>query len=200
MIEQTLIKRYDLKLLLAVLSIIAFGCLMIFSASKGDGASYVVRQLMWTGLGSIGFLFFSSIDHNRFTARSRDIYIANLVLLVAVMAMGASAKGAQRWIDIGPFRLQPSEIAKIALIITLANHLSLRRHVIHDFRTVVGSFVYIAVPMLLILKQPDLGTSLVITAIWFGMVFIAGARVKHMAVFLLGAVMMATIAWHVPVY
>src|SRR5690554_648793 len=115
MIEQGLIRRYDFTLLLTVVAIVAFGCLMIYSASRGSGFGYVSRQLMWTAVGAIGFLLFSAIDHNKLAMRSRDIYIINLLLLLAVMFLGTSAKGAQRWIDIGPLRLQPSELAKVAI-------------------------------------------------------------------------------------
>jgi rod shape determining protein RodA len=112
--------------------------------------------------------------------------------------MGHSSKGAQRWIGFGPFTVQPSEFAKVAVIITLAVFLVKHREKITEFKTFMLSLVHVGVPLLLVFKQPDLGTALVLTAIWFGMMFIAGANNKHLAGFLVGVIAIGLVGWHTP--
>lgn len=97
-------------------------------------------------------------------------------MLASVLVLGQEAMGAQRWIQLGPFSFQPSEFAKIMLIVTFAGYLSSREGKLYRFRDLLPCFCYVGVPMLLVLVQPDLGTSLVFIAIMFGMLYAAGAR------------------------
>jgi rod shape determining protein RodA len=183
------------------LAIVAFSLFAIFSASKGgpEGASRVTRQAIWAFLGTACMLLISSIDHKAYPRIADRIYIGNIVLLISVLALGRSAKGAQRWIGAGPIAIQPSELAKIALIICLAAFLVSRRDEIHELRTVIKSFLYMALPILLVFKQPDLGTALVLLAIWFGMLYFAGAKLQHLGAFALAGTILFTTMWHVGV-
>ena len=108
------------------------------------------------------------------------VYFINIILLLIVLVMGSSALGAQRWIDLGFIKLQPSEISKIAIIITLAAWFS--KHPIKNYFDIIGSALIIFVPFILIFKQPDLGTSLTFIAIYLGMAFWAGATITHLLV------------------
>lgn len=117
-----------------------------------------------------------SINYNSLSKYATFFYVLNLALLLAVMFLGESRLGAQRWIMIGPFVLQPSEFAKLFIIITFANFISKRQGKLNSFKDLIPAFLFIGIPMVLILKQPDLGTSLVFMAIMFGMLFAGGAR------------------------
>ena len=101
-------------------------------------------------------------------------------MLVVVLKFAHSINGAARWINLAGFKFQPSEFAKLFVIITLAVFLTKNHEKIREFGTFMLSLGYIAVPMILIFRQPDLGTALVVLAIWAGMVFIAGAKLSHM--------------------
>lgn len=138
--------------------------------------SFVFKQLVWILLGLAAALFILYIDYEDISRYSKHLYVINLIMLAAVMVVGQTALGAQRWISIGPFQFQPSEFSKLIIIITFADFLSKRKGRLNSFRDLIPCFVYIGIPMLLILTQPDLGTSLVFLAIMFGMLFIAGAR------------------------
>lgn len=177
-------------------AIIAFGIIMIGSASlEYTDASYVQlkdmtilqkfmqfdygvigRQLLGVVLGIIGMLMILYIDYEDMGKYTKHLYVFNIIMLLAVFIVGHTALGAQRWIIIGPLQFQPSEIAKIIIIITFADFLTRREGKLNRLRDLIPCFAFVGVPMVLVLAQPDLGTSLVFLAITFGMLFVAGAR------------------------
>lgn len=189
--------RFDFWLPACALALSALGVVAIYSATRADGAPYWWKQIIWTflGLGVAGVMVF--VDYRVLVRLARPLYLINLALLVAVLVAGRSAMGAQRWIHLGGgFRLQPSEIAKLIVIITLAAYASANRSSLRDFWGLCRAFLYIVPPMGLILKQPDLGTSLVLVAIWFGVMFVAGARPRHLAVIALSGILAFAVMWH----
>ncbi|HBV98753.1 MAG: rod shape-determining protein RodA [Peptococcaceae bacterium BICA1-7] len=137
---------------------------------------YVIKQFAWIIMGLVAAMVLMYIDYEDMSKYTRQLYVINLAMLMAVVFIGQTALGAQRWIHIGPFQFQPSEFSKLIIIITFADFLAKRQGRLNSLRELIPCFIYIAVPMLLILKQPDLGTSLVFVAIMFGMLFVAGAR------------------------
>ncbi|MFZ5652438.1 MAG: rod shape-determining protein RodA [Bacillota bacterium] len=137
---------------------------------------YVVRQAGWIFLGIIAAAALICINYEDMAKYSRHLYVINLAMLLAVIFVGHTALGAQRWIYIGPFSFQPSEFSKLIIIVTFADFLTRRKGRLNSIRELIPCFIYIGVPMLFILKQPDLGTSLVFVAIMFGMLYAAGAR------------------------
>ncbi|MCL6610522.1 MAG: rod shape-determining protein RodA [Peptococcaceae bacterium] len=151
---------------------------------------FVVRQVAWIFLGLIVAAVLIYIDYEDLAKYSRHLYLINLAMLTAVIFLGTSALGAQRWIYIGPFSFQPSEFSKLIIIITFADFLAKRQGRLNSLRELIPCFVYVGIPVLLILKQPDLGTSLVFIAMMFGMLFAAGARPAILAgIIALGLVM-----------
>jgi len=134
---------------------------------------YVERQLIWIGLGVVTVFVVAAIPYERFKRVAPYIYWASVAALLYVLVKGHSALGGERWIQIGSLQLQPSEFAKIAIIVALAalldNKASLSR-----WRDLVTPLLQVGLPMLLIIKQPDLGTTLVFVAISFGMLLMAG--------------------------
>ena len=103
-----------------------------------------------------------------------------MLLLLAVLYAGASIGGSQRWFLIGPLSLQPSEIAKIALIVVLAHYFSAGPHRAEDIRYFFGSMIITAVPAFLVYREPDLGTTLMFLGIWGAMVFMAGVPFRYL--------------------
>lgn len=191
-----MIRSLDYTLLLAAAGIICFGLVAIGSASlefTDDSFSrltelnffarllhldftYVVRQVIWVLAGLLFMLAVIYLPYEDLVRQTRLLYFLNLVLLGAVLVMGHTAYGAQRWIPVGPFAFQPSEFSKVLIIITLAGFLVKKKGNLARFRDLLPCFFYVGVPMLLILAQPDLGTSLVFLAIMFAMLFFADAR------------------------
>ena len=135
-------------------------------------------------------------DYRSLGKYANILYGINLVMLLAVMFVGHSALGAQRWIQIGPISIQPSEFSKLIMIIALANMLDKKAGQLNTFKDILPILLFVGIPFLLVLKQPDLGTSLVFLAILLGMLFIAGIRMKHMFIMTGLGMAASPILWH----
>lgn len=187
----------DYTLFAAAAALSAFGCLVIYSATRTDpGATYFGRQCVWAGLGIGIALAFALVDYRAYLSRRWGIYIIVLASLIIVLLLGHEARGAQRWIAFGPFSLQPSEFAKVLVAATLAATLVLAREMILDLVGLIPSAVYVALPVGLIMLQPDLGTSLVLVVLWFSLTFFAGARVRHLGIAFGLLAAMFGVMWH----
>jgi rod shape determining protein RodA len=194
-------RQLDWVVLGSALLLCLGGVLAIRSALHLDAhpLDLVRKQLVGVVLGVALALFLARSDYELLLKRyAHYLYPLNIFLLLVVLSHfgGHAAKGASRWIKLGPVELQPSEFAKVILIGTLALYLTRHSETITEWRTVLKSLVHIGVPMLLIAKQPDLGTALVLLAIWFGMLAIAGARPQHLLAVLLGGVLLFAGLWH----
>jgi rod shape determining protein RodA len=167
-------RSFDWSLLVAVVLLLLTGLSAIFSATHGTaaGPEEVKRQLIYVVPAVVAMLAMLLYDYGWLFSLSRWIYWGNIGLLAAVLVLGHSALGAQRWINLGFMTIQPSEFAKLALIITLAKLLSMRPA--RDPRVLLPVALHVAIPFALIFKQPDLGTSLVFCAITVGMLFWSG--------------------------
>jgi rod shape determining protein RodA len=126
---------------------------------------------------------------------SNPFYVLALALLFAVSVVGKSSLGAQRWIDLRFFDLQPSEVAKLMVIIALARYLADHEDTIHDLRHLLVSIVQVAIPVLMIARQPDLGTALTIMAIWLAMVIMAGIPWRHLLLLALSGLAALPVVW-----
>jgi len=198
MLDARLRKNLDLPLLALTYLLAAFGVVILYSVSRGDATPFHIKQMAWIALGTVGLIAAALVDYHRYARFVGLLYLLNLVLLALVILprIGQEANGAARWIRIGGFPFQPSEFAKLAVILTLAVFLSRRHETIRQGKTLLLSFLYVALPVALIFKQPDLGTALVILAIWFGMTYMAGARMRHLALFVLAGILIGTGMWH----
>lgn len=199
MLDRRTFKNLDFLFIFFLLLLLGASLLVLSTASlnvsKSQPYLYVKTQAMWIATGIIIAVVVAAIDYQKFRRFSWWIYGLNLVLLAAVFAFGTSAKGAQRWIPVtAGFNIQPSEFAKIFIIITLADFLAKRQGKLNRFRDFIPPFLFVAVPMALIFKQPDLGTTLVFAAIFIGMMFIAGANPWKFGGLLLGASLFVGVA------
>ncbi|WP_299195116.1 rod shape-determining protein RodA [uncultured Amphritea sp.] len=154
--------RLDAWLLLLILLLCGYGLLVLYSASGGD-MGYVIRQAIRMGTGLVVMTVFAQLRPQLFARWAPAMYVISLGLLLAVLLVGVGAKGAQRWIALPGFRFQPAEIVKLVLPLMVACYLA-NRPLPPSFRHILISLVLIFVPVVLIMKQPDLGTSLLIAA------------------------------------
>ncbi|HEX7167469.1 MAG TPA: rod shape-determining protein RodA [Acidimicrobiales bacterium] len=193
-------RHVDLSLVAAVLALAAYGLLMIYSATKVrldeqgiDSTYYLQRQAMFVALG-IGVMTVTTLfDYRMYRDYAVLIYGGTLALLLLVLSpLGAEHKGQQASFDLGPFQLQPSEFAKVALVVCLAAYVSTLREGV-DGRRMLGILGVAGVPMGLIYLQPDLGTTLVFGAILLGMLLIAGAPARYLLA-LVAVVIVAMVA------
>ncbi len=181
--------RYvDLVLLFSAGTIATLGVLTVYSATKGSGpiadTSAAQRQAIFVVLGAGVMAVTAMIDYELLRHWARAIFGGVLVLLAAVLLVGAEVKGIRAWFLIGPVQLQPSELAKVGLVIVLAWYIA-RQPAVLPLRSVAVALALSAVPMALILLQPDLGTMLVFAVTVMGMLLVGGIRPKHMVVLLL---------------
>ncbi len=181
--------RYlDLVLLFCAGTIATLGVLTVYSATKGSGpiadTSAAQRQAIFVLLGVGVMAVTALIDYEVLRHWALAIYGGVLALLAGVLVVGSEVKGIKAWFLIGPVQLQPSELAKVGLVIVLAWYIS-RQPAVLPFRSVAVALALAAGPMVLILLQPDLGTMLVFVVTVMGMLLVGGIRPKHMVVLLL---------------
>ncbi len=197
------VRRLDWVLLLAVGAVVAYGLWAVAGITRHDVAGnenyYVVRQAIAAGLGFVGFLVALAIDPNRYRRAQRAIYAVTLVLMLLVFPLGDTTRGSKRWIELGGFQLQPSEFGKLLFVLALAGFLADRARRIHDPRVVLQTLGLGLVPVLLVFKQPDLGTALVYTAAVAACLFVGGIRWSHLAVLAtFAALVVASVVWFLP--
>ncbi|HEX5825724.1 MAG TPA: rod shape-determining protein RodA, partial [Candidatus Limnocylindrales bacterium] len=139
-----------------------------------------VRGLMWTGIALIAFVIATAFDYKWLKTFAWPLYLLQIGLLLTTLAIGHGVGGAARWISIGPFDFQFSELAKILMIVVLANYLGARQGRLGSLSSILGACLLVGPPWLLVMLQPDLGTSLVLLSILAGMLFMSGASLRWM--------------------
>jgi rod shape determining protein RodA len=197
--ERRPIRHLDGVLLLTLALLSAVSLLAVYSATHqsqlqfaSDPTFYLKRQLTWMALGVVLLLLVALFDYRFFKIYAAFLYVAVLALLVLVQTpLGTSVKGAQRWFEIAGFQAAPSEYMKIALILMLAAVLSEVRDAELALPDVVRATLIAAVPMALVFLQPDIGTSIVLAAVLVGVLVVAGARSRHLAVLAVAAVVLS---------
>lgn len=194
-------RNIDWLLLLAVILLMGFSLLAIRCATASQANSWMVvaRQGAYFAVGLGLMAFVGTRDYRQISQASGILYAVNLLLLIAVILFAPEVKGAARWIKLPipglDFKIQPSEFAKIITIITLSTFVARIGPRISQFPMLLLSLGHIIIPMGLIMKQPDLGTGLVIAAIWLGIVFVAGANPKHLLILGVAAIALFAAAW-----
>lgn len=180
-------------------AILSLGLLSIYSvthAQPGSGVPLYARQMLWVVMGGAAFLVMLVFDYHKIARLSYLLYVVALVLLAVVLVIGKTSRGAQRWFPIGPFAFQPAEFAKVVLILVLARYYASSPREGWRQRVVLPGLI-MAPGLLLILKQPDLGSGLSFLAIYVSMLLVVGVRSKALGVLLLLALMLFPFAWEV---
>lgn len=186
MLDKRLLRNLDYTLIVVIIAIIIFGLIIISSAThvtqadRADPFGKVERQVTSVVIGVVLAGLILTINYEDLSRYRRWLYFTSIILLIFVEVKGKIAGGAQSWIEIGPLVIQPSELAKLSIIITFAHYLSERQGKLNKFKDLIPCFVHVGIPLLLIVLQPDLGTALVFLAIMFGMLFVAGANPKQL--------------------
>ena len=194
MFERRLYHHVDFGLLAAILALCAIGLSQIYSAT-GGWTTIVETQIVGILLGMVALVVCLSIDYRTLADKSHFIYGAVVVLLIYVLLFGAVRGGSRRWIDLGAFNLQPSEFAKAALALVLAKFLGDSRRGVISYADLVIAGAVTAVPLLIIARQPDLGTAATLVPVTFAVAFVAGMPMRLLGVLAVVGVLAAPIAW-----
>jgi rod shape determining protein RodA len=178
------IRRLDWVLLAAVVATLAYGLWAIAGITRHDVPGspnyFVLRQSVYAAVGCAGLLGLVLVDPDLYRRHWRTIYAALCGVMLLVLLGGAVSRHSRRWLDLGPFRFQPSEFGKLLLVLALAGFLAERGRRTAELRTVVETIALAALPMLLVFVQPDLGTTLVYCAGLGAVLFVAGTRWSHL--------------------
>jgi rod shape determining protein RodA len=190
---ERVVKRIDWILIFFILPIMMAGLFTMKSFAPGEGeASYFTRELFWIGISFAIFFIFANIDF-RFLKRTDVLITLFLIfsgILLLLFILGTVTNGAKSWFNLGLLSFQPVDMMKLVLILILSKYFS-RRHVeIKNIKHLFISGIYMAIPLILVLLQPDFGSAMVLLLIWMGMVLVSGISKTHLLfVFISGAVM-----------
>ncbi|MFL5750237.1 MAG: rod shape-determining protein RodA [Chloroflexota bacterium] len=195
-------RAFDLQLAAYAALLGTIGLVMAYSNSveQGqsllDGGTTFVRGLLWTGIALIAFIVATAFDYKWLKTFAWPIYGLQIGLLVVTLAVGTGVGGSARWIPLGPLQFQFSELAKIMMIIVLANYLGARQGRLTTLPSILGACVLVVPPWILVMLQPDLGTSLVLLAILGGMLFMSGASLRWLAALAIGVLAALPFVWN----
>jgi rod shape determining protein RodA len=196
-------RAFDLQLAAYAALLGTIGIVMAYTNSVEQGQSVLtagttfVRGLMWTGIALVAFVVATVFDYKWLKTFSWPLYVVQIGLLILTLAIGSGVGGSARWVALGPFQFQFSELAKILMIVVLANYFGSRQGRLTSLASILGACILVGPPWLLVMMQPDLGTSLVLLAILGGMLFLSGASLRWLAVLVGTTVASLPFVWNV---
>ncbi len=191
MIKRNLIRNFDVWLFLVTLILVGIGVAIIYSATyqAGGKSSYPAKQFSWACIGLIALFLGLFVDYKTFDRLAYFFYFINLGLLVLVLVSGKVVFGAQRWLSFGAFSFQPSELAKVTVIMVLARFLGDRKGRLNSVWCLLVAFAIGFAPMILVILQPDLGTGIVILPVLFAILYVAGVPRRYLWVLVIVGVL-----------
>jgi len=191
---------FDWTLLILALAICSIGVLNIYSTGfslTSTKTPLYLKQIQWIVIGLFFMLVVIALDYRFLSHYAYAIHGVAIALLVLVIFYGYTTHGSQRWISLGGFSFQPSELVKITLIISLARYFSSRgAGSNYGLKELLAPAVIVLVPFLLIVRQPDLGTALMLLIIFLSMVLFVGVRLKDLLITMVSGLLMVPLAWH----
>ncbi len=194
---QRWLKETHWPLVFAAAGLVVIGTLFIFSAAYHDSGSYEDKQLFWVLAAAVILFVIPFVGYRTFLSISYLFYVISILLLISVFIFGEARLGAQRWLKFGPFILQPSEFAKLATVLALANFLGSHNPIERKSRTVLIALCIAVLPFLLIMKQPDLGSAIMFLPMGLALLFLWGIRYRTLIVSVLLGVTAAPFGWFI---
>jgi rod shape determining protein RodA len=194
-------RAFDLQLAAYAALLAILGLVMAYTNSVEQGQAVLspgttfVRGLMWTGIALIAFVITTAFDYKWLKTFAWPLYLVQIGLLITTLAIGHGVGGSSRWISFGPFDFQFSELAKILMVVVLANYLGSRQGRLGSITSIVGACILVGPPFLLVMLQPDLGSSLVLLAILGGMLFMSGASLRWLGAIVSGVLLALPLIW-----
>jgi rod shape determining protein RodA len=198
--ERRPVRHLDPVLMITAAALTVAGFLLVYSATRRslqqfeeDPGLFLKKQIVFSLIGLLVLLLVATFDYRFFKVYAGFVYVVAIVALVLVQTpLGSSSAGAQRWFEFAGFQVTPSEFAKIALILMIASVLSEMRTTQPTLIDVVRGIGFAALPMLLVLIQPDIGTSIVLVSILVGVLVVAGTKARHLAALAIAGVVLIT--------
>jgi cell division protein FtsW len=180
------IRRLDYTLLFLTAVLLVFGMIMVFSSSVIMAEArwqapyhFIIKHIIWAAIGSVVMLGLARYDYRKLQPLARPLLIITVVLLLLVLVIGVKKGGARRWLQFGPLGFQPSEIAKLVIVIVLADYLDRKKSRMKSWPGLMPALVVIGIFSGLIALEPDLGTPIIMVSVGLGLLYMGGARFKH---------------------
>jgi rod shape determining protein RodA len=201
MFDRRLVQNFDWLLLALVLIIAAMGIVNLYSAGYNrtpQGSSPVyLKQVYWLAVGLAVMCLTLFYDYRHLAKLAYPLFILSVALLLAVMAGGKMVSGSRRWLPLGPFSFQPAELSKIAVILILARYFSRRQAAAAlRFKDLLFPMTLVMIPVLLIVRQPDLGSGILVLMVALSMVLFVGVNRRTLLWSTLSMVLLSPVIWH----
>lgn len=174
--------KFDWIVIAAIALLLGVSLLALYSLSVVANADYFFKQSVFVVFGLMVMFITAFSDYRHIEKYSTTLYFMTFLILGGVLLFGTTIRGTAGWISFGFFQVQPVEITKVTLIIFLASFISQKKSELGEWSRVIASLILSSILIFLVLKQPDLGSSLVLAAIWGGMILASGLRMKHLIV------------------
>lgn len=189
-------KKFDVWLVLCILLLQSLALSVLYSTSLANpNMSIFYKQLLFAVCGWVFFIFFAFYNYHSLAKVNRLIYPGILFLLVYVLFFSRDIRGSSRWIDLGFFQLQPAEFTKFFLTIVLARWFSLKQALVNSWKYITVTILLTALPAVLILLEPDLGSAIAVSTIWIGMILVSPISKKLLATLVLIFVISVGLSW-----
>ncbi len=190
------LKYVDIPLLVTMMLLLVAGLAVMYSIAATSGSmTLLYRQLIFVLIGGVFFVFFASYNYHNVSKWHRVAYVFIILALIAVLVLSRDIRGSARWIDIGFFNFQPAEFAKLIIIVGLARWLYLKRGQINSWKNIILSLIYVLIPAVLVLRQPDLGSTLILLGIWFGTILVSPVKKRFVVILLVAGVLVSAVSW-----
>lgn len=194
-IDKRKLKYFDYPLFIAALLISAIGIFTIYTTKNGN--LFALRQLFWVLVGIVIAVSVANIDIRKMKYLAKPLYILSILLLISVFLNGVFSHGARRWISIASFHVQPSEFVKVAIILVLAHYFDENpKSKPYNFTELIIPFLFIALPVVFILIQPDLGTSVVVISVASTVILFAGIKKSLLLKIVIFGIIFLPFAWY----
>jgi rod shape determining protein RodA len=192
---------FDMVLAVATVLVALVGIVMVYTATRGtllangeDPKSYLKKQALYVVLGVITMVVVALFDYRRLEPLAMLIYVAIVISLLAVYVVGSHVQGSERWFNVGPIQLQPSEFAVLAVILAVASYCDKRTEEGLAWRDVFRLLILAAIPIVLVMGQPDLGTAMIMLIVLLVMLAVAGLPIRILILLIVGVVLAAVFA------
>lgn len=187
-------KGFDWVLASSAAAIFLLGLLFLFSSTYPNNVDYVLRQLTWFLLGSLVFLSVVNVNYRKIVGVANIFYFLTIILLVGVFVFGSRRFGAQRWLRIGVFNLQPSEFGKLFITLSLVQYLAGHK-TYRGLKNILIPLAMTLVPFVLIMLEPDLGTAFMLIPVLFVLLYVWGLPIRHLLFMTLCGILFSPFGW-----
>lgn len=192
------VRQFDWLLFAAVFALVLFGLTAIYSVALSQTSAdfiFIKKQVLALVIGGVGFGVFALSNYRQLRSYSLILYLVGILFLLGVLIFGTTVRGTTGWFAVAGFSFQPVELMKIILIIVLARYFSDRARRRLGWREIIESGILVAVPTILVLLQPDLGSALILVMLWAAVILVAGIRKVHLLILTLGFSLTSVLSW-----